>query len=86
VTASQAAKNFGALAEQVREARAVYVVERAGVPVVQIAPVGRSYATVADFVDLVRSPDRLDEGYLREVERGIALLNQPSVPADRWDS
>jgi hypothetical protein len=86
VTASEAAKNFGALVDKVREERAVYVVERAGAPVVRISPVERPTATVADLVDLLRGPDRLDERYLREVEHGIAFLNQPALPDTRWGS
>jgi prevent-host-death family protein len=86
VTASEAAKNFGGLVDKVREERAVYVVERAGTPVVRIAPVDPPTATVADLVDLLRGPDRLDERYLREVEHGVAFLNQPAFPATRWES
>ncbi len=86
VSASEAAKNFGALVERVREARATYVVERSGVPVVEINPVVRTRTTVADLVRSLRAPERLDESYLAEVERGIALLNEPTVPAGRWES
>jgi antitoxin (DNA-binding transcriptional repressor) of toxin-antitoxin stability system len=87
VKASEAAKNFGALVDRVREERAVYIVERAGAPVVQISPVGRAMATVADLVDLLRAPDRLDDTYLREVEQAIAFLNEPAVPAkSSWES
>jgi antitoxin (DNA-binding transcriptional repressor) of toxin-antitoxin stability system len=86
VSASEAAKNFGALVERVREARATYVVERAGVPVVEIAPVAWTRPTVADLVGWLRAPERLDESYLAEVERGVAYLNEPSIPANRWAS
>jgi hypothetical protein len=86
VTASEAAKNFGALVERVRETRATYVVERAGVPVVEIAPVAWTRPTVADLVGWLRAPERLDESYLAEVERGVAYLNEPSIPANRWAS
>ena len=86
VTASDAAKNFGALVEQVREARATYVVERAGVPVVQITPAAAPHPTVADLVDCLRDAGRLDERYLKAVEQGIAFLNEPSIPSSRWES
>jgi hypothetical protein len=86
VSASEAAKNFGALVERVREARATYVVERSGVPVVEIAPVAWTRPTVADLVGWLRAPERLDESYLAEVERGVAYLNEPSIPANRWAS
>jgi antitoxin (DNA-binding transcriptional repressor) of toxin-antitoxin stability system len=86
VTASYAAKNFGALVDAVREAGATYVVERAGQPVVQVAPAARLRATLADLAGLYRESGRLSEDYLREVERGIAHLNSPSVPSDPWGS
>jgi antitoxin (DNA-binding transcriptional repressor) of toxin-antitoxin stability system len=86
VTASEAAKNFGALVERVREARATYVVERSGVPVVEIVPVSWARPTVADLVGWLGGPDRLDDGYLAEVERGVAYLNEPSIPGSRWES
>lgn len=86
VSASVAAKNFGALVERVREARATYVVERAGVPVVQIAPAAAPHPTVADLVDCLRGAGRPDERYLKEVELGVAFLNEPAIPSSRWES
>jgi prevent-host-death family protein len=86
VTASEAAKNFGALVGRVREERADYVVERAGTPVARISPVARTDVTVADLVDVLRGPDRLDEDYLREVEKGVAFLNVAVLPESRWES
>ena len=86
VTASDAAKNFGALVQRVREARATYVVERAGVPVVEITPAAAPRPTVADLVDCLRDAGRLDERYLKAVEQGIAFLNEPSLPPGRWES
>jgi hypothetical protein len=86
VTASDAAKNFGALVERVREARATFVVERAGVPVVQITPAAGVSPTVADLVDCLRTGGRLGEPYLKAVEHGIAFLNEPSIPSSRWES
>lgn len=86
VSATAAAKNFGALVDRVREARATYLVERGGVPVAQIAPVSGPRATVSDLVDLLRSPDRLQEAYLGEVEGGVRFLNRASVPGSRWGS
>lgn len=86
VTASYAAKNFGALVNAVREERAAFVVERSGVPVVEIISARGARATLADLAAVYRGPDRLPEEYLREVERGVALLNRPAVPGDPWAS
>ena len=87
VTATEAAKNFGAIVDRVRDERAVYIVERSGTPVAQIGPIGARRFTVRDFVELVRSrpgPPAGDE-YLRAVEEGIAFFNRPTVPTNPWD-
>jgi antitoxin (DNA-binding transcriptional repressor) of toxin-antitoxin stability system len=86
VSASYAAKNFGALVDAVREAGATYVVERSGQPVVHVVPAPVRRATLADLADLYREAGRLSEDYLREVERGAARLNRPSIPKDPWAS
>ena len=86
ISATDAAKTFGGLVDRVREERAVYVIERGGTPVAQIGPVPTASCTVAEFVALLRTRERLDEGYLREVEAGLKAWNKPSVPRNRWTS
>jgi hypothetical protein len=86
VSASYAAKNFGALVDAVREERAAFLVERSGVPVVEVIPARGARATLADLASVYHGPGRLPEEYLREVERGMALLNRPAVPGDPWAS
>ena len=86
VTATETAKNFGAIVDRVREDRAVYVVERGGKPVAEIGPVAKT-VTVRDFVEIVRSgsvPSPGDE-YLEAVEEGIASWNRLEVPENRWE-
>jgi antitoxin (DNA-binding transcriptional repressor) of toxin-antitoxin stability system len=86
ISATDAAKTFGRLVDRVREERAVYVIERGGTPVAQIGPVSTSSCTLADLAALLRSRERLDEQYLREVEAGLKAWNKPSVPRDQWTS
>ena len=86
VSASFAAKNFGALVDAVREGGATYVVERSGQPVVHVVPAPVRRATLADLAGLYREAGRLSEDYLREVEHGAARLNRPSIPKDPWAS
>jgi prevent-host-death family protein len=86
VSASEAAKNFGALVDRVRDEQAAYVVERSGVPVVEIIPVVRRRATVADLVEALHGGPAVGERFLQDVERGIAHFNTPSVPRDPWAS
>ena len=87
VTATETAKNFGAIIDRVREERAVYVVERGGTPVAEIGPVKAKPVTIRDFVELVRSGSVPSPGedYLEAVEEGIALYNRPEVPENRWE-
>ena len=87
VTATETAKNFGAIIDRVREERAVYVVERGGTPVAEIGPVKAKTVTIRDFAELLRSGSVPSPGedYLRAVEEGIALYNRPEVPENRWE-
>lgn len=86
VTATETAKNFGAIIDRVREERAVYVVQRGGTPVAEIRPVQAKNLTVRDFVQLVRSSSTPPAGeeYLKAVEEGVAVWNRAEVPSDPW--
>jgi len=85
ISASAAAKGFGALIDRVRRERAIYVVERGGTPVVHIAPAPAARCTVADLVELCRSRAPVDEPYLAAVEAGVAFFNTPAPPVDAWE-
>jgi hypothetical protein len=84
VSASEAAKNFGALADRVRSERATYIIERGGVPVVRIDPVDVVRCTFRDLADWYADREPLDSRYLDEVERMIEAANTPAVPGDPW--
>ena len=85
VTATEAAKNFGAIVDRVREDRVVYTVERSGKPVAQIGPVASRRFSVRDFVELLESAPKADEEFRQAVEDGIKLFNRPTVPKSRWE-
>lgn len=88
VTATEAAKNFGALVDRVREERAVYVVQRGGTPVAEIGPAQRRTFTVRDFVEMMRARPGPPPGddYERAVSEGVAMLNRPRIPGEPWES
>ena len=86
ISATSAAKTFGALIEHVRSDRAEYIVERGGAPAVRIVPVATHRCSTSDLVDLLKTMGRADEAYLKAVEAGVAALNRPAVPEDRWES
>jgi antitoxin (DNA-binding transcriptional repressor) of toxin-antitoxin stability system len=85
IAATEAAKNFGTLVNRVREERAVYVIERGGVPVAQIGPVERRRGTIADLKAFIRDAPHVDEEYLREVEAAVRRHNKPRVPENPWE-
>ena len=63
----------------------MYVVERGGVPVAQIAPVPSLACTVADLVGVLRGHARLPEDYVRAVEAAVRTGNKPAVPRNPWE-
>lgn len=85
ISATEAAKHFGRLVDRVREERAVYVIERGGRPVAEIGPAA-GVCAVRDLVAHLRARRPPDEAYLKEVEAGIAVMNRPALPEDRWES
>ena len=85
IAATEAAKNFGTLVNRVREERAVYVIERGGVPVAQIGPVEGRRGTLADLIALFRDRPHVDAEYLRAVEDGIKRRNKPHVRRNPWE-
>lgn len=84
ISATEAAKTFGTLVDRVREAGAVYTIERSGVPVAQIGPVASYRATVADSVALLKMNLRQSDEYLTAVEEGVETANKPTVPGNLW--
>jgi antitoxin (DNA-binding transcriptional repressor) of toxin-antitoxin stability system len=84
VSATDAAKNFGRLVDRVRETRATFVVERAGVPVAQVGPAERSVFTMADLKALVAQGPSADDEYLKAVSRAIESHNHPRLRKDPW--
>ena len=85
VSATAAAKTFGALVDRVRESQTVYVIERGGVPVAEIAPVRATRCTLGELAALLASLAPAGEAFLKEVEAGIERLNRSMVPPDRWE-
>ncbi len=85
ISATAAAKQFGRLVDRVREERAVYVIERGGRPVAEIGPAAQG-CTLRDLAAFLRARRRLDHAYGKAVEAGVALMNRPAVPEDRWGS
>ena len=84
VSATDAAKNFGRLVDRVRETRATYVVERAGVPVAQVGPAVRTVFTMADFKALMAEGPPSDDEYVKAVSRAVERHNEPRLRKNPW--
>ena len=84
VSATEAAKNFGRLVDRVREEEATYFVERGGMPVVRISPVGRPAATIGDLKALLRGRELVGKTYLRALEDVVERHNHPRVRRNPW--
>ena len=87
VSATEAAKNFGAILTEVRERAAEYVVEHRGKAVARISPEEDRTLTLKEFAEIVRNRSIPSPGeeYLRDVEEGIARFNRVEVPMDPWE-
>jgi antitoxin (DNA-binding transcriptional repressor) of toxin-antitoxin stability system len=86
VSATEAAKNFGALVDRVRESAVAYTIERQGRPIAQITPVAVERCTLADFVAWVDRRNAGSPDFAREVRRAVRRANRPRVPTSRWRS
>jgi antitoxin (DNA-binding transcriptional repressor) of toxin-antitoxin stability system len=84
VTATDGAKRFARIVDQVRESAATYVVTRGGVPVAEIGPVTGRRFTAGDFATLVESLPATDGAFADAVRDGIARVNRPKVPKSPW--
>ena len=86
IAATDAAKNFGALVDRVRETGATYVIERHGRPIAQIGPVESGKPkTLRNLIEAIEAAPKLDDEVLRYIEEGIAIYNRPEVPKNRWE-
>lgn len=83
VTATEAAKTFGALIDRVRESGAVYQVESRGQVVAEIGPPRRRF-TRADFQDVLRRAGRAPVELLDAIEEARTESRRtPAAPAVR---
>ena len=85
VSATDGAKRFARIVDQVRESAATYVITRGGVPVAEIGPVKGRRFTASDFANLVESLPKADGTFAHAVREGAARLNRPKVPRSPWE-
>ncbi len=83
ISAGEAARTFPEGTERVRAHHEVFVVEQAGEPIGQIAPMSPAPRTVRDLVLLLQTAPHPDDAYLDAVEE--IANNQPTLPETPWE-
>ncbi len=84
VLATQAARRFSDLLNRVQYRRESFVIERAGLPVCEVSPVGPTHFTLGDLASFFSARTTVDQAYLRDVE--TAVRSQPPLPPSPWES
>jgi prevent-host-death family protein len=84
ISATEAARHLSRIVDRVRDERITYIVERRGTPAAQIVPLPTHPCTLADLASVLQAEPQADEGWLKQVEAGVARMNRPAVPPHPW--
>ncbi len=86
-TATETARGFAGIVDQVRATGQPLVVTHRGRPVCEIHPArGPRVRTLAELVELGRDLPRPDAGFWDDVEAGVREWNRIEEPYDPWES
>ncbi len=83
VPATEAARHFAALIDEVRRTGRSVVVTQHGRPVCRIAPPPTPESTVESLIEALVSGPRVDPEFLETVE--VITRAQPRLPRSPWD-
>jgi len=83
ITATEAARSFSALLDRVQHRGEVFIVERGGTAVCEIAPVGPPSFRLSDLGALLASGPRPDSEYWNELDR--LVRDQTTVAPSPWE-
>lgn len=86
ISATDAARSFADVVNRVRYRGEEFLIEKGGVPVARLGPVGlpRSAGTVRDLVRLVEKLGS-DPGFADQLDEIIAQDNQPLGSQNPWE-
>lgn len=83
LSATEAVRGFSELLNRVRYRGESFLIERGGVPVVELRPASPPPFTATDLLGLLESLPPVDEDFLDEV---AAVANdQPALPESAWE-
>lgn len=83
VSASEAARRFAALVDEVRRTGESVIVTQHGRPACRIAPPPAPESTIETLIEALERGPRVDADFLDTVER--ITRGQPPVPPSPWD-
>ena len=83
VTATEAARRFAALVDEVRRTGRAVLVTQHGRPLCRIAPPPGPESTVESLIEALASGPRVDPDFLEAVE--TITRAQPRLPRSPWD-
>lgn len=84
ITATEVARNFSSVLDQVDRERREFVVRRGGKIVATITPPGPRSMTVGEVFEILRNAPRPDDDYLRDVIEARHAL-PPLTVEDAWE-
>jgi prevent-host-death family protein len=84
VPATEAARRFAALVDEVRRTGRSVIVTQHGRPVCRIAPAPAPESTIDTLIDALASGPPVDVGFLDTVD--AITRTQPRLPRSPWDT
>jgi antitoxin (DNA-binding transcriptional repressor) of toxin-antitoxin stability system len=85
ITATEAARNFSKLLDDIEHGRRRYTVTRGGKAVASVGPAGPNSVTVRDLLDRLRGAPRPDDRFGEDLRRARRALGTLSTD-DPWES
>jgi antitoxin (DNA-binding transcriptional repressor) of toxin-antitoxin stability system len=82
ISATQLARRISDILNRVVYRGEAFVVERGGIPVCRIQPVGPTHCTLDDFIETIRSAPKPDQRFWDDLEE--IGKTQPRVQDARW--
>jgi len=85
ITATEAARNFSKLLDDIEHGRRRFTVTRGGRPIATVEPAGPRSVTVRDLLDGIRRAPRPDDRFGEDLQRARRALGTLSTD-DPWES
>lgn len=84
ISATEAQRSFSDVLNRVKYRGEVFIVERGGLPIARIVPVGPARATVGDLIALLRGLPPAADDFARDVADVVATAPPLDLEQDSW--